>query len=96
MKIHTLKTLDVFFQAILAGVKSFEIRKNDRQFYVLDIVELVEVRSDGTLTGEVLHRRIIYMTDYCQIPGYVVLQLSQYPTATMASMDGMIYPQKGE
>lgn len=41
-RMHTLKTLPEFFDASKRGVKPFEVRKNDRDFQVGDVLELVE------------------------------------------------------
>lgn len=39
---HELKTWEKYFEAILSGNKKFEIRKNDRDFKVGDIIKLSE------------------------------------------------------
>jgi hypothetical protein len=39
---HTLKTWPSFFQAIRDGAKTFEVRRNDRDFEVGDTLNLVE------------------------------------------------------
>lgn len=40
--IHELKIYPDFFNAVISGEKTFEIRKNDRQFKVGDILALNE------------------------------------------------------
>lgn len=40
--IHELKIYPDFFQAVISGEKTFEIRKNDRQFKVGDMLALNE------------------------------------------------------
>ena len=42
LKIHELKTLPKFFKAQVTGNKQFEVRKNDRDFQVGDILMLQE------------------------------------------------------
>ena len=42
MKVHKLKLLPGFFKEVLLGNKNFEIRKNDRNFHVGDLVTLNE------------------------------------------------------
>lgn len=54
-------------EAIIAGDKTFEIRKNDRDFKVGDRVTLIETDGKRYLTI-----RIKYITDYEQQDGYVV------------------------
>jgi len=67
---HHLKTWPVFFQAIRAGDKGFDVREDDRGFRVGD--ELVLEEHPG---GEVEVRRIGYiLRDFIGLrAGYVVL-----------------------
>ena len=44
--IHELKCHPEFFAALASGVKTFEIRKNDRGFKVGDLIALNEFRPD--------------------------------------------------
>jgi len=48
MKIHALKTLPTYFKAVAAGTKTFELRKNDRDFNVGDGVILKEWNMGST------------------------------------------------
>jgi len=69
-QIHHLKTWPEFFEASLAGIKPFEVRKNTRDFKLGDILILEEY-----LTGRKLARTITYIFDnpgFCA-DGYVVL-----------------------
>lgn len=50
---HTLKTETAYYQAVESGIKTFELRKNDRGFRVGDMVTLVEV-VNGIPTGREL------------------------------------------
>ena len=40
MRTHSLKTLPPYWERVQTGEKTFEIRKNDRDFQVGDILEL--------------------------------------------------------
>lgn len=73
---HELKCYSQYFQRICTGQKTFEIRKNDRDFQVGDILCLKEYdEKTGYPDYGPDQRRaeITYMTDYAQQPGYVVL-----------------------
>ena len=45
MKRHNLKILPQYFEAQVDGLKSFELRKNDRKFKVGDEIKLNEISS---------------------------------------------------
>lgn len=47
--IHALKTEPQFFEAVIDGSKTFEVRKNDRDFRVGDYLALNEL--DDTREG---------------------------------------------
>lgn len=52
MKIHELKTDSKFMAPILSGKKTFEFRKNDREFRVGDILHLREIQKELHIYGE--------------------------------------------
>ena len=72
-KVHELKTLPKYFVAVAAGRKTFEIRKNDRDFKIGDKVTLKE--WDGEYTGQEVDVVITYITDYEQKEGYIVFSI---------------------
>jgi len=77
MKVHDLKIEEKYFKEVLSGNKTFEIRKNDRDFRVGELVELSEViqpsiYNEPCYTGRVLFKEITYITDFNQKDGYVV------------------------
>lgn len=72
---HRLKILPEFYQAVALGVKTFEIRKNDRNYKVGDTLELV-AHFNGENIGDVaLVCDVVFITDYEQKPGYVVMAI---------------------
>lgn len=78
MKVHELKIGSKFFEAVKDGSKKFEIRKNDRDYKVGDILVLLEYdKYYQAFTGEKITVEIIYMTDYAQQDGYVVLGIDE-------------------
>ncbi|NSV01869.1 DUF3850 domain-containing protein [Enterococcus faecalis] len=70
--VHELKILPEYFSAIVSGEKRFEIRKNDRNYKVGDILRLMKYEDDN-FTGDVHVSEITYITDFAQQDGYVVL-----------------------
>lgn len=59
---HDLKTWPQFFEAILSGVKTFELRKNDRGFRKDDTLRLHEWDPEiGRNTGRVIERKVSYI-----------------------------------
>lgn len=72
---HELKILPEYLEAVVDGSKTFEIRKNDRNFSVGDTICLNEF--DGTkMTGRWTERVVTYITDYEQKDGYVVMGMA--------------------
>ena len=72
-KVHKLKLWPEYFAAVADGTKSFEIRKNDRDYQVGDMLLLQEFIPDQGFTGRVLDKKITYITDFAQQDGYVVM-----------------------
>ncbi|EMK6918792.1 DUF3850 domain-containing protein [Vibrio cholerae] len=64
---HQLKIKSEYLEAIIRGDKTFEIRKNDRDFKVGDRVMLIEEHGE-----RYLNIYIKYITNYAQQDGYVV------------------------
>jgi uncharacterized protein YqfB (UPF0267 family) len=58
--LHELKILPAYFNQVSAGYKTFEIRKNDRNFMVGDNVLLREF-EDGQYTGCKKIKKITYV-----------------------------------
>ena len=78
MKIHELKILPEYYDAVRCGDKRFEIRKNDRDYHRGDILRLKE--WDGKeYTGEeidVLVRYIYHGIDeYGLAEGYCIMSI---------------------
>ena len=44
MKIHELKIEEEYYKAIIDGVKTFELRKNDRDYQVGDLIQFTDAR----------------------------------------------------
>lgn len=80
MATHELKIEKPYFQAVKDGIKTFEIRHNDRGFQAGDEIILKEI-DDGQFlvghgyTGRELWAVIGYVTSYKQQENYVVFSI---------------------
>lgn len=77
-KIHQLKTMTPFFEEVMAGTKTFELRKNDRDFRVGDILILKEYLPETKVfSGMEVRRQITYiLSSFTGLEaGYVILGL---------------------
>ena len=70
MKFHYIKTWPVFFDAVLSGRKTFEIRCDDRKYEEDDVLVLLEwdperaakdPNPSAGYTGRDLRRRVTYV-----------------------------------
>lgn len=74
MAIHKLKIDSKYFDAVLKGFKTFEIRKNDRNFKVGDKLILQEYDPEKQVcTGYELLAFVTYITNFAQKMDYVVM-----------------------
>lgn len=98
-RVHDLKCLPDYFEAVISGAKTHETRKDDRGFKVGDILRLREWsdtrwhRSDG-YSGRVEERRVSYIahpSPHTPIPeGYVVMSLAHLDA--LAAGEGLDWP----
>lgn len=74
--IHSVKILPEYFNKIIDDKKSYEIRKNDRDYKAGDCLALNEY-DDGEYTGLFTLAYIISVEEYpqCLAPDYIILQL---------------------
>lgn len=75
MRVHNLKIHSQYFWDVMAGKKTFDVRKNDRNYRVGDALILREWENNN-YSGREMSVRITYMLDDAFvgiIPGYVVL-----------------------
>lgn len=75
MKTHELKVLPEYYERIASGQKKFEIRNNDRDFQVGDLLRLHMWTPGVGYAGDGMHLEasIIYITSFEQREGYVVM-----------------------
>ena len=76
---HDLKTLTPYFRHIQEGLKTFDVRLNDREFEVGDTLYLMEFDPDTErYTGRICWRLVTYLLEGGQLgilPDYCVLGL---------------------
>lgn len=93
MSKHRLKTVQPYFDDVLNGKKTFEVRKNDRGFAVGDSLVLEEYVPMGEgYTGQAIIREVTYVLDspeYCK-PGYVVLGINNPTDARRLALTASI------
>lgn len=83
MKLHELKILPKYYEKVKSGEKRFEIRKDDRDFKVGDLIRLQEF--DNEYTGRDCLFEIIYKLDggcHGLEKGYCILSIKPYRTDT--------------
>lgn len=61
MKLHTLKILPKYYVALVNGEKTFELRKNDRDYQVGDLITFTN--TDGTPDKKRIVFRITYILE---------------------------------
>lgn len=54
MKKHEIKILPQYFQPVIAGVKTFELRKDDRDYQVGDLVKMREWDGNAYTGGKIV------------------------------------------
>ncbi len=78
-KVHNLKCWPEYFKEIAEGRKLFEVRKNDRDYKVWDILHLQEYSpSTGNYTGQFIHMQVTFILDggiFGVSEGFVVMSL---------------------
>lgn len=88
VKSHQLKCDVQFFPAVWDGSKPFEVRRNDRDYRVGDVLLLDEYNPvPGCSTGRVAMRAVTYVLSHeefsCGLqPGYVVMGLAYIANCT--------------
>lgn len=76
---HDIKILSEYFSKVIDGSKTFEIRKNDRNYKVGDRLLMREYINNGDYeTGGWIFATITYITNYNQKNDYVVMSIKVY------------------
>jgi len=72
---HLLKIRKPYLDKVMSGEKTFEIRKNDRDFQVGDFVVLIEYPKPLANSPNEIKKKIGYISTFEQMPGYCVFSL---------------------
>ncbi|MDU5262241.1 MAG: DUF3850 domain-containing protein [Clostridium celatum] len=76
MKIHELKILSRYYEDVAMSNKTFELRKDDRDYEVGDYLNLREI-DNNEYTGREINVEIVYIlrncSEYGLKEGYVIL-----------------------
>lgn len=78
--IHNVKILPQYFEPVVMGIKNFELRKDDREYQVCDLLVLKEWDPDSeNYTGRETVRRISYKLKHAPgiEEGYCVLGIEE-------------------
>jgi hypothetical protein len=79
MTIHELKIWPEYFYPVSKGIKTFEVRKNDRGIKVGDVLKLREWNDKlRQYTGQEVQMKVTYMLDWMYMPGYSVMAIIPY------------------
>lgn len=80
-RVHELKILPEYYNAVRSGEKKFELRRDDRGFAVGDRLHLRKWNPEGGYTGEVIMTDITYILRgvprYGLCDGYCILSLGK-------------------
>lgn len=81
--IHAVKQLPEYFEEVIVGRKTFEVRQNDRDYRAGDLLALNEYGENG-YTGRCCLVKIDYILNdekYCR-EGYVIMGIKPCHVAT--------------
>jgi hypothetical protein len=83
--IHELKTWPEFYDHLVSGRKTFELRRNDRGFRENDTLHLREYDpTTRQYTGREMHRVVTYMLSTNMHSDFVVMALAPLPNQAKA------------
>lgn len=65
MTVHYLKIKAEYYTDVEIGLKTFELRKNDRNFQVGDVLMLIKLDDKGNETDQVIKKKVKYILKDC-------------------------------
>ena len=82
-QLHALKTWPIVFDALLTRAKTFEVRLNDRDYTVGDMLYLREWNPDnGKYTGRTMKAMVTYTLEggcFGIMDGYICMSIRRLP-----------------
>lgn len=63
--IHNIKTLQPYFNDVKSGKKTFELRKDDRNYQAGDTLWLLKYDANNGHTGQIVSKTISYILRNC-------------------------------
>lgn len=94
--LHKLKLKKKYYKISEQGLKNFEVRKNDRNYKIDDLLLLCEINDELKFTGNSHLKQICYILDDSDFvkEGYVILGVEIIHTDIL-NMDYLtFYPEK--
>lgn len=80
MTVHYLKIKPEYYKDVECGLKTFELRKNDRNFQVGDVLMLIKLDGEGNETDQVCKVKVNYILKDCPQyglkDGYAILGIN--------------------
>lgn len=73
MKLHELKVKDEYFREVLRENKTFELRKNDRDYQVGDLIHFVDIEGSNHIIGNPFYNKnLVFQITYIlkDVPQY--------------------------
>lgn len=89
--VHSLKIDQKYYEEVLTGKKKFEVRRNDRDFQVGDLLNLHEIEKGG-YTGRSFAVEVTYILDdpqFCK-ENYVIMSISNTNKARRYTTHGVM------
>lgn len=81
MKVHDIKLQSQFCDAVYRGKKTFEVRKNDRDYQVGDVIRFIPIDNNGRQLPHPIRNASYIITyllnDYGLRKGYVALAIKR-------------------
>lgn len=96
MTVHYLKIKPEYYKDVECGIKTFELRKNDRNFQVGDTLMLIKLDDKGNETDQVTRVKVNYILKDCPQyglkDGYAILGIGVENRINFKSADFTVKP----